>query len=144
MKRKLLLTLLALSTALSTTACSTETDSTRKENGVFFEDKVNNTQFLMTGDSNVWNVADTEFSNGNKVRVTFDTKGTADKTDDEIINIRRQYIPRVSNLYVLADDENGSHYILDLYQVESVQRPTETGAMFHFEDGTDYYLEWYK
>lgn len=142
MKRKLLLTLFALTATL--TACSTETDSTRKENGVFFEDKVNNSQFLMTGDSNVWNVADTEFSNGNKVRVTFDTKGTADKTDDEIINIRRQYIPRVSNLYVLAENDNGSHYILDLYQVESVKRPTETGAMFHFEDGTDYYLEWYK
>lgn len=107
----------------------------RKENGVFFE--TNDGQIIITGDSQIWNVENMDLKNGNKVRVKFDTNGTADdKTDDEITNVRRQYIPRYSFMYNLARQlSDGTYYILDLYQVESVEFLTNT-IQYNFEDGT--------
>ena len=40
-----------------------------------------------TADGNVWMV-DEVFNDGELVQVSFDTKGTADVTDDEILKIR--------------------------------------------------------
>ena len=107
----------------------------RQENGVFFE--TNDGQIIITGDSQIWNVENMDLENGNKVRVKFDTNGTADdKTDDEITNVRRQYIPRYNFMYNLARQlSDGTYYILDLYQVESVEFLTNT-IQYNFEDGT--------
>lgn len=142
MKRKLLLTLLTLTTTLSTTACSTETDSTRKEDGVFFN--TNDGQIIITGDSQIWNVDGLELKNGNKVRVSFDTLSTTEKEDDVITDVKRQIIPWNSSvMYNIAERANdGKHYIIDIYQVQEVIFSTDSESekstiKYVFEDETD-------
>ena len=137
MKRKLIALLVAATTLLSLMGCTeVEAKETRKANGVFFE--TNNGQIIITGDSQIWNVEDMDLKNGNKVRVKFDTKGTEDKTDDEIINVKRQYIPQYGSMYNLAERlSDGEHYILDLYKVDSVEFPTENVIQYNFNDGTE-------
>lgn len=46
-----------------------------------------NYMVVETADGNVWMV-DEVFNDGELVQVSFDTKGTADVTDDEILKIR--------------------------------------------------------
>lgn len=137
MKRKLTALLVASTTLLSLIGCTEiEAKETRKANGVFFE--TNNGQIIITGDSQIWNVEDLDLKNGNKVRVKFDTNETEDRTDDEIININRQYIPRQSIMYNLAEQlKDEKHYILDLYQVDSVEFPTKNVIQYNFNDGTE-------
>lgn len=142
MKRKLLLALLALSAALSTTACSTEIGSTRKEDGVFFN--TNDGQIIITCDSQIWNVDGLELKNGNKVRVSFDTLSTSEKEDDVITNVKRQLIPwNSSRMYNIVERVNdGKHYIIDIYQVQEVIFSTDSDSekstiKYVFEDETD-------
>ena len=58
--------------------------------GVFLE--VEDTQYIVTKDGNVWEVTGTNFHNGDRVRVMFFTHWTEDIEDDEIREIHKIWL----------------------------------------------------
>lgn len=113
MMKKLLATIMATAMVLATPVATLQVEAaakTRKANGVYV-----GYMTVMTNDGNIWDLSDDnkpenryfkravvgkkngkkkveyvpKFKKGQKVKVTFDTKGTRNKKDDEIINVKR-------------------------------------------------------
>lgn len=112
MMKKLLATIMATAMVLSTPVATLQVEAaakTRKANGIYI-----GYMTVVTNDGNVWDLSDDnkpenryferavvgkangkkkvkyvpKFKKGQKVKVTFDTKGTKNKKDDEIVNIK--------------------------------------------------------
>ena len=113
MMKKLLATIMATAMVLATPVATLQVEAmakTRKANGVYV-----GYMTVVTNDGNVWDLSDDnkpenryfkravvgkkntkkkikyvpKFKKGQKVKVTFDTKGTKNKKDDEIVNVKR-------------------------------------------------------
>lgn len=113
MLKKVLATIMATAMVLTTPAATLPVEAmakTRKANGVYI-----GYMTVMTKDGNIWELSDDnkpenryfkravvskangkkkvkyvpKFKKGQKVKVTFDTKGTKNKKDDEIVNVKR-------------------------------------------------------
>lgn len=113
MIKKLLATIVATAMVLTTPVATLPVEAaakTRKANGTYIDYMT-----VMTKDGNIWELSDDnkpenryfkravvgkangkkkvkyfpKFKKGQKVKVTFNTKGTKNKKDDEIINVKR-------------------------------------------------------
>lgn len=113
MFKKVLATFMATAMVLATPAATLQVEAAakiRKANGTYIDYMT-----VMTKDGNIWELSDDnkpenkyfkraivgkangkkkvkyvpKFKKGQKVKVTFDTKGTKTKKDDEIINVKR-------------------------------------------------------
>ena len=113
MIKRLLATIMVSAMVLATPVATLQVEAaakTRKANGVYM-----GYMTVMTKDGNIWELSDDnksenryfkraavgkkngkkkvkyvpKFKKGQKVKVTFDTKGTKTKKDDEIINVKR-------------------------------------------------------
>lgn len=110
MFKKVLATFMATAMVFTATLQVEAAAKTRKANGVYIDYMT-----VMTKDGNIWELSDDnkpenkyfkraivgkangkkkvkyvpKFKKGQKVKVTFDTKGTKTKKDDEIINVKR-------------------------------------------------------
>lgn len=82
MKKIIAAIILTATTALTTAQPDTEVPRLDVMTGNYYDYMV-----VETADGNVWMV-DEVFNDGELVQVSFDTKGTADVTDDEILKIR--------------------------------------------------------
>lgn len=80
--KKIIATIILTATTLITAQPATEVPRLDVMTGNYYDYMV-----VETADGNVWMV-DEVFNDGELVQVSFDTKGTADVTDDEILKIR--------------------------------------------------------
>ncbi len=80
--KKIIATIILTATTLTTAQPATEVPRLDVMTGNYYDYMV-----VETADGNVWMV-DEVFNDGELVQVSFDTKGTADITDDEILKIR--------------------------------------------------------
>ena len=80
--KKIIATIILTATTLTAAQPATEVPRLDVMTGNYYDYMV-----VETADGNVWMV-DEVFNDGELVQVSFDTKGTADVTDDEILKIR--------------------------------------------------------
>lgn len=117
----------------------------RKANGVFF--KTNNGQIIITEDSQIWNIAGLDYTNGKRIRVTFNDQYTSyNKEDDTITDIKTDLFCW-GEMYIVSRRANDSKtFYIDMYQVKEIIFPTddETGDVipgkikYIFHDGTEF------
>lgn len=80
--KKIIATIILTATTLTAAQPAAEVPRPDVMTGNYYDYMV-----VETADGNVWMV-DEVFNDGELVQVSFDTKGTADVTDDEILKIR--------------------------------------------------------
>ena len=88
--KRIITALIAVSLALGVfTSCGEiqESDNTLRESSGFISDCSNDTLEITTDDGNTWLITKTNVEPGTAVRVVFDTMGTGDITDDEIVEL---------------------------------------------------------
>lgn len=117
----------------------------RKANGVFFE--TNDGQIIITEDSQIWNVSGLDYTNGKRIRVTFNDQYTSyNKEDDTITDIKTDLLCW-SEMYIVSRRANdGKPFYIDVYKVKEIVFPTdnETGDLIQgkikyiFYDGTEF------
>lgn len=89
--RRIITALIAVSLALGVfTSCGEiqESDNTLRESSGFISNCSNDTLEITTDDGNIWLMTGMYVESGATVRVVFDTMGTGDITDDEIVELR--------------------------------------------------------
>ena len=64
-----------------------QSDNNRREASGFISDCSNDTLEITTDDGNIWLMTGMYVESGTTVRVVFDTMGTGDITDDEIVEL---------------------------------------------------------
>lgn len=117
----------------------------RKANGVFFE--TNDGQIIITEDSQIWNISGLDYTNGKRIRVTFNDQYTSyNKEDDTITDIKTDLFCW-GEMYIVSRRANDSKtFYIDMYQVKEIIFPTddETGDLipgkikYIFHDGTEF------
>lgn len=88
--RRIITALIAVSLALGVfTSCGEiqESDNTLRESSGFISNCSNDTLEITTDDGNVWLMTGVYVESGTAVRVVFDTMGTGDIADDEIVEL---------------------------------------------------------
>ena len=88
--KRIITALIAVSLALGVfTSCGEiqESGNTLRESSGFISDCSNDTLEITTDDGNIWLMTGMYVESGTTVRVVFDTMGTGDITDDEIVEL---------------------------------------------------------
>lgn len=88
--RRIITALIAVSLALGVfTSCGEiqESDNTLRESSGFISNCSNDTLEITTDDGNIWLMTGMYVESGTTVRVVFDTMGTGDIADDEIVEL---------------------------------------------------------
>lgn len=88
--KRIITALIAVSLALGVfTSCGKiqESDNTLRESSGFISDCSNDTLEITTDDGNIWLMTGMYVESGTTVRVVFDSMGTGNITDDEIVEL---------------------------------------------------------
>lgn len=88
--RRIITALIAVSLALGVfTSCGEiqESDNTLRESSGFISNCSNDTLEITTDDGNIWLMTGMYVESGTTVRVVFDTMGTKNIADDEIVEL---------------------------------------------------------
>lgn len=88
--RRIITALIAVSLALGVfTSCGEiqESDNTLRESSGFISNYNNDTLEITTDDGNIWLMTGMYVESGTTVRVVFDSMGTGNITDDEIVEL---------------------------------------------------------
>lgn len=88
--KRIITALIAVSLALGVfTSCGEiqESDNTLRESSGFISNCSNDTLEITTDDGNIWLMTGIYVESGPTVRVVFDTMGTGDIADDEIVEL---------------------------------------------------------